>query len=160
MKRDTLRQEGTALVEFALSFSVFCMLMFGVIEFSRAMLAWNTASEATRIASRMARMCDNSDPQWTVIRDKARFFVEASGQVNVGTRTDWLVINYSPKCYESETGTSGADPCWVETRLNNLSLNLSIPFVDVSITLPEYRTKGIREVMSSTISAEKNPACG
>lgn len=161
MKQQRLREHGAALVEFALSFAVFCIVMFGVVEFSRAMFAWNTASEATRIANRMARICDNSDPQWTIIRDRVRYFVEASGQISVGSGPDWLNINYSPKCFDSETGVTGADPCWVETKLNNLMLTLTIPLMNVSIPLPEYRTKALREGMSSiTLSGEKNPSCG
>ncbi len=152
-------QRGTALLEFALSFSLFCVVMFGVIEFSRAMFAWNTAAEATRIANRMARMCDNSDPQWSIIREKVRFFVEASGQLDVGSRSDWLQINYSPKCYESETNVTESDPCWIETKLNNLKLDLAIPLVNISIDLPEFRTKAIREAMSSKVYNENNSVC-
>lgn len=160
MKRLIRRQHGTAMIEFALSFSVFCIVMFGVIEFSRAMFAWNTAAEATRMANRLARMCNNSDPQWTIIRDEVKYYVEASGQLSVGDNPGWLTINYSPKCYDAETGVSGTDPCWVETKLNNLTLQLAIPMMNVSIALPEYRTKGLREAMNSTINSEKNPACG
>lgn len=161
MKRQRLREHGAALVEFALSFTIFCIVMFGVVEFSRAMFAWNTASEATRMANRMARMCDNSDPQWTIIRDRVRYFVEVSGQISVGNGPEWLSINYSPKCFEFETGVTGAEPCWVETKLNNLMLDLTIPLMNVSIPLPEYRTKALRESMSSTtLSGEKNPLCG
>lgn len=161
MKPQRCKEYGAAMIEFALSFTIFCIVMFGVVEFSRAMFAWNTASEATRIANRMARMCDNSDPQWTIIRDRVRYFVEVSGQINLGSGPEWLSINYSPKCFDSETGLTGTDPCWVETKLNNLMLTLTIPLMNVSIPLPEYRTKALREGMSSTtLSGEKNPSCG
>lgn len=161
MNPKRFKECGTALVEFALSFAIFSVAMFGVVEFSRAMFAWNTAAEATRLANRMARLCDNSDPQWTIIRNRVRYFVEVSGQISVGSGSDWLSINYSPKCYDYETGITGADPCWVETKLNNLQLTLTIPLMNVSIPLPEYRTKAIREGMSSTtLSGEKNPLCG
>lgn len=148
------------MIEFALSFSIFCVVMFGVIEFSRAMFGWNTAAEASRMANRLARICNNSDPQWTIIRDQVRYFVEASGHLKVADHPGWLTINYSPKCYDAETGVSGSDPCWVETKLNGLSLQLAIPMMNLSVVLPEYRNKGIRESMNSTTNAEKNPACG
>jgi Flp pilus assembly protein TadG len=44
------RQQGTVLIEFTLSFLIFWMVFIGILEFGRALLVWNTAAEATRIA--------------------------------------------------------------------------------------------------------------
>ena len=90
------RNAGSALVEFALSLSVFFMAMLAVIEFARFMLVFNTAVEASRLASRLASVCDMGAVQQARIRSRVQYFIEASGQIVVGTRSDWLVFTYSP----------------------------------------------------------------
>jgi Flp pilus assembly protein TadG len=46
------RQQGTAIVEFALIFPMILMLMFTVTEFGRALQRYNTAAKAVRDAAR------------------------------------------------------------------------------------------------------------
>jgi Flp pilus assembly protein TadG len=45
---------GTAMVEFAISASVLLMLVFGIIEMSYALYAYNYVSDAARVATRYA----------------------------------------------------------------------------------------------------------
>jgi Flp pilus assembly protein TadG len=48
------RSGGQALVEFALVFPLIMLLLFGVVDFGRAIFAYNTLSEAARQANRLA----------------------------------------------------------------------------------------------------------
>src|SRR5437899_2952955 len=45
---------GQSLVEFALASLLFFTLLFGLIEFSRALWTWNTIVQATRAGARFA----------------------------------------------------------------------------------------------------------
>lgn len=51
------RQKGIYIVEFALVASLFFVLLFGVIEFGRALFIWNSLTEATRRGARLAAVC-------------------------------------------------------------------------------------------------------
>ncbi|TRW89690.1 TadE/TadG family type IV pilus assembly protein [Candidatus Methylobacter oryzae] len=51
------QQKGLYIVEFALVASLFFVLLFGVIEFARALFVWNTLTEATRRGARLAVVC-------------------------------------------------------------------------------------------------------
>ena len=53
-----LKQRGAAAVEFALIASLLFMLMFGIVEMSRVLFYWNTATEATRLGARLAVVCN------------------------------------------------------------------------------------------------------
>lgn len=51
------RQKGIYMVEFTLVAAVFFVLLFGVIEFGRALFVWNSLTEATRRGARLAAVC-------------------------------------------------------------------------------------------------------
>ncbi|MBI3977862.1 MAG: pilus assembly protein [Chloroflexi bacterium] len=48
------KQHGQAMVEFALVFPVFILMLFGVLDFGRMAFAYNTVAHASRQASRLA----------------------------------------------------------------------------------------------------------
>ena len=48
------RQRGQTLVEFALVALLFFVVLFGLIEFARALWTWNTIVQATRAGARFA----------------------------------------------------------------------------------------------------------
>src|SRR5437867_12713026 len=48
------RAEGQTLVEFAFVAMLFLLLLFGIIEFSRALWTWNTVVQARRAGARYA----------------------------------------------------------------------------------------------------------
>jgi hypothetical protein len=51
------QQKGLYIVEFALVAALFFVLLFGMIEFARALFVWNTLTEATRRGARLAAVC-------------------------------------------------------------------------------------------------------
>lgn len=54
-------QRGQALVEFALVATLFFVLLFGIIDGSRAIYAYNTVANATRVAARVAIVDQDPD---------------------------------------------------------------------------------------------------
>lgn len=148
------RQSGVALMEFAMSFMIFWMFLMGIVEFSRLMMAWGTASEATRLAARLASTCEMGSVQLGQIRQKVLFFIKASGQFDPGASTNWLVVNYYP------AGCSAESCITVEAKLQNLTTQLLLPIPGLpSISLPEYRTRVLRESMRNIIATDSNSVC-
>lgn len=54
MRRGRHDSRGAALVEMAIVVTLFLVLIFGIIEFARALFSWGVAVEATRAAARYA----------------------------------------------------------------------------------------------------------
>ncbi len=147
------RQAGSAMVEFALSLTVFCVALIAVVEFARFMLLWNTAAEASALASRLASLCDTGAVQEARIREKVRYFVEASGQISVAQRQDWLILSYSP------ANCTASNCTLVEARLSQLQARLMIPASSLTLSLPAYRSVQVRESMRNVIAGESNNSC-
>ncbi len=147
------RQSGAATLEFAVSMLVFFVALIAVVEFARFMLVWNTAAEATRLASRLAALCNAGPAQEARIRNRVKYFVEVSGQVQVGSRSDWLVFSYSP------AGCAQASCTFVEARLSQLQARLLVPVSQLVLALPAYRSTQVREVMNNDVAGEYNAAC-
>jgi len=143
---------GAALIEFALAFPVFWLALFAIIDFSRLMFSMGLGAETTRRAARMASICSMDPSQHTLIRQKLRPFIEASGQIQ-SLGTDWLVISYQPAGCNAETCR------FVSARLNQVSPVLAVPGVSSSITLPAYPVTLPREAMSNSVTGASNAAC-
>ena len=54
VRRPRESQRGQTLVEFALVVMIFLVVMFGLLEFARALWTWNTIVQATRAGARFA----------------------------------------------------------------------------------------------------------
>ena len=64
MRVDRDRSAGQALVETALVLPIFFLIVFGIIDGGRAILAYNTASQATRNVARVASVtCFDTSPR-------------------------------------------------------------------------------------------------
>ena len=129
------------------------MAMLAVIEFARFMLVFNTAVEASRLASRLASVCDMGAVQQARIRSRVQYFIEASGQIVVGTRSDWLVFTYSP------ANCTASNCTLVEASLSNLQAQLLIPVSAITLPIPPYRSAQVREAMNNVIAGELNSSC-
>ncbi len=72
--------KGQALVEFALTFLLFILLVMGVLDFGRGIFMWNGVSEAAREIARVtsvhpgATLGDSIETQQVVDNQKALFF--------------------------------------------------------------------------------------
>lgn len=144
---------GATAVEFALTVSIFLTLLLGIIEFSRLMMLWGTASEATRMAARMGSLCSPGPVTEQAIRNRITPLLEASGQVSLAGRTGWLTLSYTP------AGCTEANCTMVTAKLSGLSVQLDIPGPARSVTLPDFSATAPREAMLSTILNTANDAC-
>lgn len=146
-------QAGAVVMEFALAFSLFSVAFLAVIEFSRLMLTWGAAAEATRRGARLASICEFGTNQASLIRSQVKPLLTASGQVDLGQRTDWLMIDYLP-------AGCGPDSCtMVDVRLNAVSASLLIPGLSNAIPLPAFPARLTREAMRNSTSDGSNANC-
>jgi Flp pilus assembly protein TadG len=134
------RENGVAAVEFALIASVLFALLFGMMEMSRLLFYWNTATEATRMGARMAVVCTMDDAN---IKARMTLLFPVIGQNEI--RIDYLPAGCSTTTCEQVT-----------VRIESVkSIQTFIPFVPLSVTLPPFLTTLPRESMASA----NNPAC-
>jgi Flp pilus assembly protein TadG len=146
-------QRGAAMIEFALGLMVFLLAVMAVIELARFMLVFNMAAEATRLAARLASTCDMGPTQQAQIRNQVRVFVQSSGQIQVGARSDWLTLTYWPSLCTQTTCQQ------VQASLTNLEAVLPLPLVSLTLPLPPFRSTALREAMSTVVAGETNPRC-
>jgi hypothetical protein len=147
MRRQTpgKRQAGAAVVEFALVASLLFMLLFGIMEMSRMLFYWNTATEATRLGARIASVC---------APDAAGIKGSMTALFPVIAATD-IKISYLP------AGCSASDCRQVTVSIDTTrTLDLAIPFLPLRLRLPSFSTTVPRESMQSSIAGVANPYCG
>lgn len=141
-----LRQRGAAAVEFALVSLVFFSALFGAMEMGRLLFYWNTAAEMTRLGARMAVVCDPNTTTRDTIRTRMRQLLPIIPAADIA-------VTYSPAGCTAET-------CELATvSLAAIPITTFIPFVPLSITMPQFSTTLSRESMQSTFSGVANPVC-
>jgi Flp pilus assembly protein TadG len=92
------RSRGQSLVEFAIVFPIFILVLFGLIEFSFMLYSQMTVSNAAREAARVSVV----DPDACSIPDLAKATAMASA---TGLNTTYLVVNGSvPGCAKAKQG--------------------------------------------------------
>ncbi|MCO6428422.1 MAG: pilus assembly protein [Nitrosomonas communis] len=131
-------QHGIAAVEFALIASLLFTLLFGVMEMSRLLFYWNTATEATRLGARLAVVCDKDD---SAIMSKMQSLLGVLGDNNIN-------IDYLPSGCSVDTCRS------VTVSITGLTISTVIPLVPLNVTMPPFSTTLPRESMDSA-----NPDC-
>lgn len=133
-------QTGAAAVEFALVMVLLFMLIFGILDFGRALFQWNSAADATRRGARTAAIVNYGDSA----------AVLAEMQVIMPQLTsDDVTIEYSGD------GTFAGAACGASTcRFVRVSLNMTftpvIFFLPVTIQMPPFTTTYPIEALGST----------
>jgi len=137
-------ERGAAAVEFALVATVFFTLLFGVMEFGRLLYLWNTTAEATRRGARIAAVCDLNDG---AISSAVHTLLPMLPKSQVS-------VAYAPASCVAGTCTS------VTVKVAATSpINTFIPFVPLSLLLPEMTTTLTTESLASTLAGSNNPSC-
>lgn len=132
------KQRGAAAVEFALIASLLFTLLFGVIEMSRVLFYWNTATEATRLGARLAVVCDQNT---AAIKTKMTTMLGVLGSGNID-------VDYLPSGCDINSCRS------VTVSITGLTVSTLIPLVPLNIEMPSFSTTLPRESMDSA-----NPDC-
>jgi hypothetical protein len=132
-----MSQLGAAAVEFALVAPLFLGLVFAVMEFSRLMLIYSTAIEATRLGARVAAVCNVNDA--AVVARMQRLLAPLE--------TRHVSVTYPT----GECSATTCDP--VTVRLQSLEVPLAIPLVRLSVPVPDFVTSIPSESLDSTDNA-------
>jgi hypothetical protein len=125
------RERGAALVEFAIGATVFLTVMFGVVEFGRALWTHNALSDAARRGARYAI----NHPSTDVAGVKN---VVIYGDPAGGTKP--LVDNLKEENVNVQYSSFGLGEGTVSVGITNYQLQLSIPIVGQTIAMPGYNT--------------------
>ena len=141
------RQKGVALVEFAIVGGVALLMIFAVLEISRAVFVANALTEATRRGARMAAVCPINDP---AIAQVATFNTPGAGNISPIVKyldTTDFVLEYLDRA--GNVLNSPADNFsairYIQVRVVNFQHELLIPFANVTFTMPEFSTRLPRE---------------
>lgn len=125
--RKKKKESGAAAVEFAFIATIFFMVVFGIIEFSRAMYMFNTLTEVTRRAAHVAATTSFVDGSALDTARKEAVFNAVSGKLPFGNpvtyeniRIDYLYL--PPKAISLLAIPPGSLPSSpARNRLNCLS---------------------------------------
>ena len=150
MNRKHMR--GVYVVEFAVVGLLMFTLLFGVVEMGRLYFTVNALDEAVRRGTRLAAVCNISDP---VVLRRAIFNAadDAGNSQLIGNlATSHLTLSYldaNGAQVANPTDTSGVNGFrairYVRLSLQNFVFNLFIPGFGVPITLPTFRATLPRE---------------
>ena len=139
------RQKGQTLVEFALVTVIFFVVLFGIVEFSRALWTYNTIVQATRAGARFAVVEAPTASNVEVQRFVAYHNPAGSGTpVLPGLGTSNVSVNYwkinpSTGAYEAPTPNKYAADV-IQVGITGYTFNFLVPIFGSSITLPGFTT--------------------
>jgi Flp pilus assembly protein TadG len=125
------RERGSTLVEFAIGATVFLMVMFAVIEFSRMLWVHNALADAARRGARYA--VTHSSAEVGAVRNVVVYDNPAGGTKPVVDRltTSNVKVDYS------NFGLSGGS---ATVSITDYQFNFVFPVVSTSIQMPAYAT--------------------
>jgi len=139
------QEKGQTLVEFALVAMIFLVVLFGIIEFSRALWTYNTIVQATRAGARFAVVEAPSASNVEVQRFVAYHNSTGSGTpVLPGLSTSNVSVNYwkinpSTGAYEAPTPNKYAADV-IQVGITGYTFNFIVPIFGTSLTLPAFTT--------------------
>lgn len=132
------RQRGVTTVEFAIIAAVFLMVLFGIIEFGRALFVANALAESTRRGARTAAVCPVGDP------GPARVAIMADADDRSLIASDLTTGNVVVS-YLDQAGAPLANPAgnftairYVRVRIVGFTQQLLIPFVMPEFLMPQF----------------------
>lgn len=132
------RQRGVTTVEFAIVGSVLFTLLFGVIEFGRALFVANALVESTRRGARTAAVCPVGDP-WPA---QVAILANAGGASRISPDLTTANVEVS---YLDQAGATLANPAgsfasirYVRVRIVNFTQEMMIPFVMPELLMPPF----------------------
>lgn len=124
-------EQGTTLVEFSIAALVFLTVMFGVIEFGRALWVHNALADAARRGARYAAVHSSGDAD--KVRNVVVYGDEDGGDSPMipNLTTGNVTVNYSNWAVNGGT---------VTVSITAYEFQFVIPIVGTTITMPNYTT--------------------
>ncbi|HEY6230468.1 MAG TPA: TadE family protein [Pyrinomonadaceae bacterium] len=125
------RERGSTLVEFSIAATVFLTVMFGVIEFGRALWTHNALTDAARRGARYAVV--HKQIEIANVKNVVVYGDPAGGSKPVveNLTTDNVQVNYSG--FTLDGGT-------VQVTITGYEFNFVVPIVSTKIQMPNYTT--------------------
>ena len=134
MRRNKLfdsNERGATLVEFSIAVTVFLTVMFGVIEFGRALWVHNALADAARRGARYATLNKSSEA------DKVKNVVVYGNPDGGG---DPMVPNLTTTNVQVNYSGFGLNKGTVSVSVTNYKFQFVIPILGTTITMPNYTT--------------------
>ena len=132
MKRTTKNKErGASLVEFSIAATVFLTVMFGVIEFGRALWTHNALADAARRGARYAVINAESKKD-----DVKKMVVYGSLEAEATPILPNLTTDNVDVVYEG----FGMDVGTVQVTIKEYDFEFIVPIVSTTIRMPRYTT--------------------
>lgn len=122
-------RRGAAMVEMALVLPIFMMVVFGIIEFGRAMWVGNMVTNAAREANRSAILDGSSNSEVTA---SAKQFLGSALSVNSADVN--VAITITPATGNPNPGNEVANA----NERDLVNIEVSIPFAKVSLLPANY----------------------
>ncbi len=126
--REKLRRTGSAMVEVAVCFPVFLLILMGIIEFGRAMSISQMLNSASRIGCRAAILDGSTNSSVTSA-------VKTHVTSTIGCQQSSVTVTITAT--SSETGATLSDVSAASTG-DMIKIAVSVPFADVSWSVKEW----------------------
>jgi hypothetical protein len=151
------RQQGLATVEFAVIAALMLLLLFAVIELSRLVFVWNSATEATRRGVRVAVVCPINDPAIANIAVFNDATTPGASSLLNGLSTSDVLVEYLDSggnpvdCSGCNCDDSCGDPPYVSIKYVQVSIPnythtlMLLPPFNVTLTMPPFTSSLPRE---------------
>ena len=139
-------QRGQTLVEFALVVMVFLVIVFGLLEFSRALWTWNTIVQATRAGARFAVVETPTATDVEIKNYVAYLNTTGTGDpVLPGLTASNVTVSFqkidpSTGSYVAPPGNNKFLADVVQVGITGYNFNFVVPIIGTSITLPAFTT--------------------
>jgi Flp pilus assembly protein TadG len=130
-KKSRQGERGSTLVEFAIGATVFLTVMFGVIEFGRALWVHNALSDAARRGARYAVVHTQADS--AAVKN-----IVVYGNALGGTKP--LVDNLTTDNVNVAYAGFGLSGGTATVTITNYQFEFVVPIVSTSIQMPNYST--------------------
>lgn len=124
-------ERGAALVEFAIAATVFLTMMFGVIEFGRALWVHNALSDAARRGARYAVI--HPAGASAAVKNIVVYGDDAGGTEPLVNNLTTANVNVSYSGFGLSAGTA-------TVSITNYQFEFVVPIVSTSIEMPSYST--------------------
>lgn len=121
---------GAALVEMALVLPIFCLIVFGIVEFGRAFMIGQLVTNAAREGVRQAVTGDYTNAQVTA---DIKSFLYSSAKINGSDVT--ITFTVTPAAGNPAVAGNEVSNC---TSKDLITVKVAVPFSKVSLLPPSY----------------------
>jgi hypothetical protein len=153
------QQLGITTVEFAIVAAVLFTVLFGVVEFGRALFVANALVESTRRGARVAAVCPIGDVRPAQVAIMAG--ADGVSRIAYDLSTDDVVVNYLDQngATLANPGASFTSIQYVRVRIVGYQIRLMIPFVMPQFLMPEFAATLPRESLGYSPTQAAFLAC-